>query len=62
MLTQRQKDFLNKYTIGVWEINPLNGLVDIEGDFHYGNFRTEVKSPLRGIKFGEVTGNFYFEA
>ena len=62
ILTQRQKDFLNRYTIGVWKINPLNDLVDIEGNFHYGNFNREVKSPLRGIKFGEVTGDFYFEA
>lgn len=62
MLTQRQNDFLNKYTIGVWKINPLNGLVDIEGDFHYSILRREVKSPLRGIRFGEVTGDFYFEA
>lgn len=61
MLTQRQKDFLNKYTIGVWNINPLNGLVDIEGDFYYGNFSKNVNRPLRGIRFGEVTGNFIFE-
>ena len=60
MLTQRQKDFLDRYTRGVWEINPLNGLVDIEGDFHYENRKSEVKSPLRGIRFGEVTGDFSF--
>jgi hypothetical protein len=62
MLTQRQKDFLDKYTRGVWKINPLNGLVDIDGDFFYSISNIIVKSPLRGIRFGEVTGDFYFEA
>jgi hypothetical protein len=62
MLTQRQKDFLNKYTRGIWKINPLNGLVDIDGDFVYTSPNIMVKSPLRGIRFGEVTGDFYFEA
>jgi hypothetical protein len=62
MLTQKQTDFLDKYTVGVWRVNPLNGLVDIEGDFLYKDFPREVKFPLRRIKFGEVTGDFYFEA
>jgi hypothetical protein len=62
MLLKRQKNFLDRYTIGVWEINPLNGLVDIEGDFNYGNFPKNVDRPLRGLRFGNVTGNFIFES
>lgn len=62
MYTQNQIDFLNKHTKGIWRENPSTHLVDIEGDFYYSDFPREVKFPLRGIRFGEVTGNFIFES
>lgn len=62
MLKSKQINFLNKYTIGSWSVNPSTGLIDIEGDFIYENFPREVLYPLRGLRFGEVTGDFIFEA
>lgn len=62
MLTQKQIDFLNKYTAGTWEVNPSTGLVDIKGSFIYSGHKTSVKYPLRGLRFGEVTDDFIFEA
>jgi hypothetical protein len=61
-MKKNQIVFLDKFTKGVWKLNPLTGLVDIEGDFIYTDFPRDVKHHLRGIKFGEVTGNFIFEA
>jgi hypothetical protein len=62
MLTQRQVDFLDKYTVGSWSVNPATGLVDIDGHFIYGANQREVKYPLRGLRFGDVTGRFKFES
>lgn len=61
-MKKNQIKFLEKYTKGVWKVNPLTGRVDIEGDFIYTDFPRDVKDHSRGIKFGEVTGNFIFES
>ena len=54
-LTEEQQEFLNKYTTGIWSINPSTGLVDVQGNFDCQ--RRSLKS-LQGISFGHVSGNF----
>lgn len=61
-MKKNQIIFLNKFTKGTWKLNPLTGRVDIEGDFIYTDFPRDVKDHIRGVKFGEVTGNFIFES
>lgn len=61
-MKKNQIIFLNKYTKGTWKVNPLTGRVDIEGDLIYTDFPRDVKDHLRGVKFGEVTGDFIFES
>jgi hypothetical protein len=57
ILTQRQKNFLDKYTKGgSWSLNPSTGLVDLQGDF---NCSREGLNDLLGIRFGEAPWNFY---
>jgi len=55
-LTPEQEAFLNRYTEGTWSVNPTTGLVDIRGSFHI--IEKKAKNFL-GIKFGNVTGDFY---
>lgn len=65
VLNQKQINFLNGYTRGTWSVNQSTGLVDIHGDFIYvydGSRRSVEYHPLRGLRFGEVTGDFIFEA
>jgi len=54
-LTQKQIDFLNRYTIGSWSLNPKTGLVNIKGDF---NCPCQELESLQGVKFGKVSGYF----
>ena len=54
-VTEGQKEFLNKYTLGTWSVNPSTGLVDVQGNFNCSNRR--LKS-LLGISFGHVSGDF----
>ena len=54
-LTPDQQNFLDRGTSGIWSINPLTGLVDIQGDF---NFPRQGIENLHGIRFGSVSGNF----
>ena len=54
-LTPDQQKFLDKGTRGIWSINPLTGLVDIQGDFRCS--RQGIKN-LHGIRFGSVSGDF----
>jgi len=56
-LTKKQEAFLNQYTQGTWSVNPSTGLVDVQGLFHCSGYG--LKS-LGGIRFGTVTGGFYF--
>lgn len=62
VLNQKQIYFLNSHTKGTWSVNSSTGLVDIQGDFRYDPFQRSVKYPLRALRFGEVTGDFIFEA
>jgi len=55
-LTQKQIDFLDNFTKGTWTLNS-EGLVDIQGNFDCSG---EDLTDFRGIKFGRVSGNFYF--
>ncbi len=54
-LTEEQKDFLTKNTLGTWSLNPTTGLVDVKGDFHCSGEELE---DFKGVKFGKVTGYF----
>jgi len=55
-LTPEQTEWLDKYTIGSWTLNPQTGLVDVDGDFNcYYRRLTDFK----GVRFGVVTGYFY---
>ena len=54
-LTPDQQKFLDRGTRGIWSINPLTGLVDIQGDFRCS--RQGIKN-LHGIRFGSVSGDF----
>lgn len=54
-LTKSQRDYLDKHTEGTWELNPVTGEVDIDGDFDCSHGRYK---GLRGIQFGKVTGTF----
>ncbi len=64
-LTKRERriiSFLDKFTKGNWIVNETTGLVDIEGDFIC--LREDDDDPIedfKGVKFGVVTGHFYFE-
>ena len=57
ILTQEQKNFLDKYTKGgSWSLNPSTGLVDVDGDFDCSR---EGLNDLLGIRFGKAFWNFY---
>jgi hypothetical protein len=55
-LTEEQKKFLNKFTMGSWSLNSQTGKVDVDGDFSCSLQNIE---DLRGIRFGNVRGGFY---
>jgi hypothetical protein len=54
-LTDEQRKFLDKNTIGTWSVNS-EGLVDIEGSFWCGE---QGLRDFLGIRFGKVSGNFW---
>lgn len=54
-MNSKKIKFLNSHTLGKWEINPNTKLIDIRGSFSFKDLGT---SSMRGLKFGEVTGNF----
>ena len=57
ILTQEQKNFLDKYTKGgSWSLNPSTGLVDLQGNFDCAR---EGLNDLLGIRFGRAFWNFY---
>lgn len=57
ILTQEQKNFLDKYTKGgPWSLNPSTGLVDVDGNFDCAR---EGLNDLLGIRFGKAFWNFY---
>ena len=57
-LTQEQEEFLNECTRGTWTYNSSTGLVDVVGSF---DCRSELLKTLSGVKFGKVSGDFYYE-
>jgi hypothetical protein len=54
-LTDEQRKFLDKNTIGTWSVNS-EGLVDIKGGFYCQDQGLE---DFLGIRFGKVSGGFY---
>jgi len=54
-LTKTQIDWLNFCTLGHWNVNSTNGLVDIDGSFHCAN--QDIRD-FKGIKFGKIKGRF----
>ena len=54
-LTQEQKKWLDPCIKGTWALNPQTGLVDVDGSFY--RMETSI-TDLRGIKFGNITGDF----
>ena len=54
-LTDDQKDFLDEYTNGTWEVNPDTGLIDVQGGFHCSN---KDLNDFKGLRFGKVTEYF----
>ncbi len=55
-LTPEQVEWLDQCTKGTWQLNPRTGLVDVDGDF---DCRGQGLSDFKGVRFGEVGGNFY---
>ena len=54
-LTPEQVEWLDQCTKGTWKLNPRTGLVDVNGDF---DCRGQGLSDFKGVRFGEVGGNF----
>ena len=54
-LTQVQKTWLDKCVEGSWKLNPLTGLVDVDGDF---DCEDQGLSDFKGVRFGSVEDYF----
>jgi len=54
-LTSEQKEFLDLCAQGTWSLNPLTGLVDVNGDFNCGSCRLH---NFKGVRFGNIDGEF----
>ena len=54
-LTDEQRKFLDKNTIGTWSVNS-EGLVNVRGSFDCSRQGLE---DFLGIRFGKVSGGFY---
>ena len=54
-LTQEQKDWLDKCSVGGWELNSETGLVDVDGNFYCEN---QNLTDFKGVRFGSVKGYF----
>ena len=61
-LTQKQQDFLTKYTRGTWAYDPSTDLVNVKGDFDIDSMCLNGKlreiDGFMGVKFGIVSGYF----
>ena len=57
-LTPEQIEWLDECTDGddTWQLNPLTGLVDVDGDFHCDD---QGLSDFKGVRFGKVGSDFY---
>ena len=54
-LTEDQKIWLDKCAKGGWSLNPLTGLVDVDGSF---DCEGQGLKNFKGVAFGHVKGNF----
>ena len=54
-LTEDQKIWLDKCAGGGWSLNPLTGLVDVDGSF---DCEGQGLKNFKGVAFGHVKGNF----
>lgn len=54
-LTPLQQDFLNKSTLGTWELDSKTKKITVKGDFKCDNQNLD---SFLGLKFDFVTGNF----
>jgi len=55
-LTPEQTEWLDKFTIGNWTLNPQTGLVDVDGSFYCNSKNL---TDFKGVRFGVVTRGFY---
>ena len=55
-LTDDQKDFLDEYTNGTWEVNPDTGLIDVQGSFDCDSMKL---NDFKGLRFGNVSRYFF---
>ena len=55
-LTQEQIEWLDECALGTWTLNPQTGLVDVNGIFECSE---EGLTDFKGVKFGEVSEDFY---
>jgi len=55
-LSEDQINFLKRFTDGKWTIDPITGLVNVDGNFYCAS--SQIKSFLN-IKFGIVIGDLY---
>jgi len=58
-LSEEQIKFLDKSVKGKWKIDEWTGLVNVDGDFstYYNKIRLGLDG-FKGIRFGEIRGNF----
>ena len=56
-LTEDQISWLNKCTIGSWELNSSTGFVDVDWNFDCNG---QGLTDFKGVKFGKVSGSFRF--
>jgi hypothetical protein len=54
-LTQDQREWLDKCSVGGWELNSETGLVDVDGNFYCEN---QNLTDFKGVRFGSVKGYF----
>ena len=55
-LTQDQKNWLDGFTEGTWQLNPKTGLVDVSGNF---DCSWKDLDSFKGVRFGQVSGRFW---
>jgi len=55
-LTEDQIKWLDRCAKGTWKLNPLTGLIDVDGNF---NCYQQDLTDFKGVAFGHVSGGFY---
>lgn len=54
-LTQKQEEFLNKFTIGQWKFDSSTGLVNVDGNFDCSESDL---IDFKNVNFGKISGYF----